>query len=63
MEALPADWQNILRISPGDIDADNDDEVDNNEQMGLKFIKVNNANVMRTCVMNEAFFVAQCGCT
>lgn len=40
MEALPADWQNLLRISPADIDPDNDDEVENNEQLGLKYIKV-----------------------
>lgn len=40
MEALPAGWQALLRISPNDIDPDNDDEVENNEQLGLKYIDV-----------------------
>lgn len=62
MEALPADWQSLLRISPADINADNEDEVDNNEQLGLKFVKVSEEELVSKSEM-KLFCVAQSGCT
>jgi hypothetical protein len=35
-----ADWQSLLRIQPSDIDPDIETEEDNNEQLGIKYTKV-----------------------
>jgi hypothetical protein len=36
-----ADWQSLLRIQPSNIDVDNDGEVDQNEELGVLYMKVN----------------------
>lgn len=52
MEGLSADWQSLLRIQPNDIDADNDEQDDDNERLGAKYMKVKEKEVICKYLMN-----------